>query len=78
MDARKLTKLWKDLAAFLGAVVGTLGNARRRRWCGTYVRGVLLDGQRKSIEPMAIVFVRSAGVTTNAKELLSYLSLLQN
>jgi SRSO17 transposase len=54
MDARKLIKLRKDLAAFLDAVVGTLGNARRRRWCETYVRGVLLDGQRKSIEPMSV------------------------
>jgi SRSO17 transposase len=53
MDARKLRKLRKDLSAFLDAVVGTLGNSRRRRWCETYVRGVLLDGQRKSIEPMA-------------------------
>jgi SRSO17 transposase len=53
MDARKLTKLRKDLASFLDDVVGTLGNARRRRWCETYVRGVLLDGGRKSIEPMA-------------------------
>jgi hypothetical protein len=41
------------LASFLDDVVGTLGNARRRRWCETYVRGVLLDGRRKSIEPMA-------------------------
>lgn len=54
MDARKLSKLRKDLAAFLDAVVGTLDNARRRRWCEAYVRGVLLDGQRKSIEPMAV------------------------
>jgi len=53
MDARKLTKLRRDLTSFLDDVVGTLGNARRRRWCETYVRGVLLDGQRKSIEPMA-------------------------
>ena len=53
MDARKLTKLRKDLASFLDDVVGTLGNSRRRRWCETYVRGVLLDGGRKSIEPMA-------------------------
>lgn len=53
MDARRLTKLRKELASFLDDVVGTLGNARRRRWCETYVRGVLLDGQRKSIEPMA-------------------------
>jgi SRSO17 transposase len=53
MDARKLLKLRKDLAAFLDAVVGTLDHPRRRRWCEAYVRGVLLDGQRKSIEPMA-------------------------
>jgi len=44
MDARKLSKLRKDLAAFLDVVVGTWGNARRRRWCEAYVRGVLLDG----------------------------------
>ena len=53
MDARKLTKLRKDLSAFLDAVVGTLDHPRRRRWCEAYVRGVLLDGQRKSVEPMA-------------------------
>ena len=53
MDARKLTKLRQDLTAFLDAVVGTLGNARRRRWCDAYVRGILLDGHRKSVEPMA-------------------------
>jgi SRSO17 transposase len=53
MDARKLSKLRKDLSSFLDEVVGDLGHARRRRWCETYLRGVLLDGQRKSIEPMA-------------------------
>jgi SRSO17 transposase len=53
MDARKLSKLRKDLTSFLDDVVGGLGNVRRRRWCEAYVRGVLLDGQRKSIEPMA-------------------------
>lgn len=53
MDARKLFKLRKELASFLDDVVGDLGHVRRRRWCETYLRGVLLDGQRKSIEPMA-------------------------
>jgi SRSO17 transposase len=53
MDARKLSRLRKDLTSFLDDVVGDLGHARRRRWCETYLRGVLLDGQRKSIEPMA-------------------------
>jgi SRSO17 transposase len=53
MDARKLAKVKQDLTSFLDEVVGTLGNPRRRRWCESYLRGVLLDGHRKSIEPMA-------------------------
>ena len=53
MNARTLTKLRKDLATFLDHVVGTLGHPRRRRWCDVYLRGLLLDGHRKSIEPMA-------------------------
>jgi SRSO17 transposase len=53
MDARKLLKLQTELTEFLDQVVGTLGNPRRRRWCDAYLRGVLLDGQRKSVEPMA-------------------------
>ncbi|SFH91974.1 DDE superfamily endonuclease [Planctomicrobium piriforme] len=53
MDARTLVKLRKDLTSFLDDVAGTLGHPRRRRWCETYLRGILLDGHRKSIEPMA-------------------------
>jgi len=53
MDARKLNKLRQDLTSFLDEVVGTLGHPRRRRWCDAYLRGVLLDGHRKSVEPMA-------------------------
>ena len=53
MDARKLTKLRNDLTAFLDAVAGPLGHPRRRKWCDAYLRGLLLDGHRKSVEPMA-------------------------
>jgi len=53
MDVRKLTKLRSDLTSFLDEVAGTLGHPRRRRWCDAYLRGVLLDGHRKSVEPMA-------------------------
>ena len=53
MDARKLTGLRADLTSFLDDVAGTMGNPRRRRWCDAYLRGVLLDGHRKSVEPMA-------------------------
>jgi SRSO17 transposase len=53
MEARKLAKLRQDLTSFLDDVIGTMGNPRRRRWCDAYLRGVLLDGHRKSVEPMA-------------------------
>lgn len=53
MDARKLAKLRKDLTSFLDDVAGSLGHPRRRRWCDAYLRGLLLDGHRKSVEPMA-------------------------
>ena len=53
MDEQKLTKLRKDLTSFLDDVAGSLGHARRRRWCDAYLRGILLDGHRKSVEPMA-------------------------
>ncbi|MBX7106636.1 MAG: transposase, partial [Gemmataceae bacterium] len=41
------------MTSFLDDVVGSMGNPRRRRWCDAYLRGVLLDGHRKSVEPMA-------------------------
>ena len=53
MDARKLAKLRTDLTSFLDDVAGDLGHPRRRRWCDAYLRGILLDGHRKSVEPMA-------------------------
>src|SRR6516165_7398782 len=54
MDAKQLTRLRTDLAAFLDEIMpDRLGNVTRRRWAEVYLRGLLLDGQRKSIEPMA-------------------------
>jgi SRSO17 transposase len=54
MDAKQLTRLRADLAAFLDELMpDRLGNATRRRWAEVYLRGLLLDGHRKSIEPLA-------------------------
>ena len=54
MDAKQLHRLRADLAAFLDHLMpDRLGNATRRRWAEVYLRGLLLDGHRKSIEPMA-------------------------
>ena len=41
------------MAAFLDALMpDRLGNVTPRRWAEVYLRGLLLDGHRKSIEPM--------------------------
>jgi len=54
MDAKQLTRLRADLAAFLDELMpDRLGNVTRRRWAEAYLRGLLLDGHRKSVEPMA-------------------------
>ena len=55
MDARTLTRLRTDLTTFLDEVVGTLGHPRRRHWCDAYLRGVLLDGHRKSVDRAALL-----------------------
>src|SRR6201997_1974432 len=41
------------LAAYLDAIVGGLGHARRAAAAQAYCTGLLLPGERKSIEPMA-------------------------
>ena len=53
MDARKLIGLRRELAEFLEEFTPAMGRAERRRWAEAYVRGLLLDGDRKSVEPMA-------------------------
>ena len=53
MNARTLTRLRAELAGFLEEFTESLGRRDRRAWAATYVRGLLLDGDRKSIEPMA-------------------------
>jgi SRSO17 transposase len=54
MDTKQLTWLRVDLAAFLDELMpDRLGNVTRRHWAEVYLRGLLLDGHRKSVEPMA-------------------------
>ena len=53
MQARELQRLDKSLESFLAKLTAGLGRSERRRWAGVYVRGLLLDGERKSVEPMA-------------------------
>jgi SRSO17 transposase len=41
------------LAAYLDAIAGVLGHASRAAAAQAYCTGLLLPGERKSIEPMA-------------------------
>jgi SRSO17 transposase len=49
----ELKKVEKELGAFVEDFAPELGRAERRYWCKLYLTGLLLDGERKSIEPLA-------------------------
>lgn len=53
MKAQDRERFKEKLAAFLADLVQTMGRAERRRYAEMYIRGLLMDGERKSIEPMA-------------------------
>jgi len=53
MDTKQLHAAEQRLHQFLDDLVIHMGRAERQHWAGMYIRGLLLDGERKSIEPMA-------------------------
>jgi len=53
MKAREIERFRLKLEAFLADVVMSMGRKERRQHATEYIRGLLLDGERKSIEPMA-------------------------
>lgn len=53
MTPRTLKELEARLTHFLEELLEPMGCSERRHWARLYVQGLLLDGERKSIEPMA-------------------------
>jgi SRSO17 transposase len=54
LSEKRLRRIGGRLEAFAGEVFeGAMGRSQQRRWGGVYLRGLMLDGKRKSIEPMA-------------------------
>jgi SRSO17 transposase len=53
LSDRQLARARGRLEAFAGEVFAPMVRKDQRRWGGVYVRGLMLDGKRKSIEPMA-------------------------
>lgn len=61
MNRRELGTLERELKEFIASMVEGMGRSERREALGEYVTGLLLDGERKSIEPMAGRLVDDAG-----------------
>ncbi len=53
MTESEIEKCRERLEQFLAGLLQPQGRRERRHWSSIYVRGLLLDGERKSIEPMA-------------------------
>jgi SRSO17 transposase len=53
MTPNQIKKLARELDGFVESLTEDMGRPERRHAMGQYVRGLLLDGQRKSIYPMA-------------------------
>jgi SRSO17 transposase len=53
MKTREIERFRLKLQAFLADVVLPMGRKERREHAEEYIRGLLMDGERKSIEPLA-------------------------
>ena len=53
MTPAELARVRRRLVAFAAEVLEPLARADQRRWGECYLRGLMLDGKRKSIQPMA-------------------------
>ncbi len=61
MNRREITRLDRELSAYVDELLDGMGRKERVRAMGWYITGLLLDGERKSIEPMAARLVDDAG-----------------
>jgi SRSO17 transposase len=61
MNRREITRLDRELSAYVEEMFNGMGRRERLSALGLYVTGLLLDGDRKSIEPMAGRLVDDAG-----------------
>src|SRR5574342_130506 len=61
MTPAQLKRLDKELGEFLDYLTADMGRPERRRAMAWYVTGLLLDGERKSVVPMAARLVEHEG-----------------
>ena len=53
LSARELSRVRERLVEFAGEMFASMRRKDQRRWGEVYMRGLMLEGRRKSIEPMA-------------------------
>ena len=53
MTAKQVGAVRQQLQEFVESFAAELGRSERRHWCGKYLEGLLREGERKSIEPLA-------------------------
>ena len=53
MDLGEVERLRADLGTYVAEVFASLKRKDQRGWGECYLRGLMLDGRRKSIQPMA-------------------------
>ncbi len=53
MNLKEMKAVQKELYRFVEYFRPEIGRSERRRCCGQYLSGLLLDGERKSIEPLS-------------------------
>jgi SRSO17 transposase len=53
MTAKQMERCRQRLKTYLAEMLTPLGRSERRYWGSVYVRGLLLDGERKSVGAMA-------------------------
>ena len=58
MTPAELARARRRLVAFAAEMFQPLARADQRRWGEVYLRGLMLDGKRKSIQPMATRLAR--------------------
>ena len=69
MKPQTVKGLEARLTHFLEDLLEPMGRRERQHWARVYVQGLLLDGERKSIEPMAS---RIAGADVQALRQFGY------
>ena len=53
MTEKQLAGVGARLDRFLRDLIESMGRTERRHWAQVYIQGLLLDGERKSVQPMA-------------------------